>query len=138
MPLVHVPIPPDWLEPTQSVWVPFLRKIARRTGNSVAELTGQVLRGEMELHLAWDPDARRAHALAGTNMFLRNGKRVAAWRWLTGARRERWAHLKADLERYMKEHHGCVAITIDAPPYWVEPLKIDGYRPTHVIMEKDL
>ena len=134
--LVHVPLAYGELEGTAPIWMPFLERIARRSRNSIAELAGQVARGEIALHLAWDAEAKQALALAGCRVFLRGGKRVAELVWCTGAGRHLWLPLLDDIERYHREHLGCVGMNAVARRGWLRELKRRGYRPTHIVMEK--
>jgi hypothetical protein len=94
--------------------------------------------GETEIHLAWDHDERKAHALAGTQIVLRGEDRVGVIRWLTGAKRDLWLPLFAELENYMRERHGVVGMKTDARPGWKKTLQSNGYRLTHIVMEKEL
>lgn len=136
MSLVLVSIPHDQLIGTQHVWLPFVEKIARRTRNSVDELSGQIASGEIQIHLAWHPIDKRAHALAGTRLFLRGGCKVAELVWCTGDGRKHWLPLLDEMEA----HHraiGCVGMNALARFGWMRELKERGYRATHVMLEKD-
>ena len=137
MPLVLVPIPSCELERTAPVWLPFVQRIAQRTRNSLAELVAQIRCGEVHIHLAWDPAAGKAHALAGTRILLRDGERVGELVWTTGSGRRHWLPLIDDLERYHREHLGCVGMHAVARKGWTRELVRRGYRITHLVFEKD-
>ena len=137
MPLVLVPIPCRDLARTAPVWLPFVERIAERTRNSVAELLTQIRCGEVHLHLAWDPATRAAHALAGTRILRRGGQRVGELVWATGSGRRHWLPLIDDLERYHREHLGCVGMNAVARKGWTRDLEARGYRVTHLVFEKD-
>ena len=137
MPLVLVPIPRDHLAVTASVWLPLVGRIAKRSRNRLAELVHQIASGEVMIHLAWDDGAREARALAGTRLFLRGGRPVAELVWCTGGGRKDWLPLLVDLENYHREAFGCTAMNAVARFGWMKELKARGYRPTHVILEKE-
>src|SRR5262249_52473075 len=136
-PLVLVPVPSEELARTAPLWLPFVARIAGRTRNSVPELVSQIRSGEVHIHLAWDPAARRAHALAGTRILLRGGERVGELVWATGSGRRHWLPLLDDLERYHADELGCVGMNAVARKGWSRDLARRGYRVTHLVLEKD-
>jgi hypothetical protein len=136
--LVHVPLAYHELAGSAPVWLPFLERIAQRSRNSVPELIAQLAQGDIALHIAWDPEAKRAEALAAARIFLRGGKPVAELCWCTGSGRHRWLPLLADIETYHRDHLGCVGMNAVARLGWREDLKARGYRATHIVMEKSL
>ena len=135
--LVHVPIPREHVVGTALTWLPFIERIAKRTRCSVVEHVAEIERGDVLLHLAWEPEEKQAYALAGTRIFLRAGKPFARIVWLWGRARQHWQPLLPVLEQYHCDTLGCVGMAIDAPPYWQRALESEGYRTTHHIMEKD-
>lgn len=137
MSLVLVPIPFDQVQGTANVWLPFVEKIARRTRCSVDELSGMILSGDVHIHLAWEPTAKRAHALAGSQLYWRGGQKVGELIWCTGDGRKHWLPLLDDLEKHHREILGCVGMNAKARFGWMRDLKDRGYRATHVLMEKD-
>lgn len=138
MPLVHVPVPADALEQTVGVWYPFIEKLAQRTRQHVQQLLEEIRSGTVSLHIAWEPEERKAYALLGLRVLLRGDDRVAEIWWMTGMQRERWLGLWPELERYCKEHLGCVSIKAAPRPGWSKEMKARGYRCTHIVFEKDI
>lgn len=138
--LVHVPIPLDVLNSTQmkALWEPFIPSIVQRTRQSTEQVLKQIKDGSVELHLVWDNEEQKAHALAGTRIFLQGDDKVGQIIWATGFDREKWFSLISDLERYHKEHHGCIEMTAIARPGWKRDLQQHGYRVSHVLVEKRL
>lgn len=135
--IVLVPIPTDLLGPWQNVWFPFLEQIAQRSRNSIPELMGHIVSNEIHIHLAWEPETKTAHALAGTRIILRGGNRVGELVWATGSGRKHWLPLLADLESYHRDHLGCVGMNAIARRGWLKDLRARGYRITHLTFEKD-
>jgi hypothetical protein len=138
MNLVHVPIPYAALEQTAHVWTPFIEKVIQRTGESMEQLLDVIRSGEIALHLVWEPEAQKAHALAGVRIVLRGADKVGELMWLVGENRKQWLHLFADFEKFHKEHLGCVAFRARPRRGWVNDLKPLGYRVTAFLVEKDL
>jgi hypothetical protein len=58
--------------------------------------------------------------------------------WLTGRGMKEWQHLLPQMEKYLKEHKGCVEIRPICRPGWSRLLKQRGYKTTHYVMEKKL
>lgn len=136
--IVHIPIPTEYVRHTAHVWLPFVERIVRRSKNSIPEMVFQIERGDLLVHLAWDPDAKRAHALGLTHIFLQGGKRVGVLAFHWGRDRRKWEHLLPEIEQYHKNYLGCSKFHIHAPLYWERPLEQCGYKTTHHIMEKEL
>ena len=134
---VHVPIPFDALSKTQPHWLPFVQRIGERSRCGVKQHLDEIASGQVQIHLAWDRAEKRARALAGTEIHLRGADRIGVLVWCTGSMRELWFPLLNDIERYMREYHGCAGIRAIARPGWSKLLKQNGYRLTHVVMEKD-
>jgi hypothetical protein len=95
------------------------------------------MRNEVQLHLAWDPDEKRAHALAGTRIILAGDTRRGELIWTTGLNRARWLPLLADLETYHRDRLGCAGMTAVCRPGWRRDLRARGYRVTHLVMDKE-
>src|SRR5262245_4279220 len=91
--LVHVPIPHQYVVQASHRWLPFIERIAKRTKCSVVEHVCEIERGDVQLHLAWEPEEKQAYALAGVRLFLRAGKPVARIVWLWGKNKELWKPL---------------------------------------------
>jgi hypothetical protein len=138
MNLVLVPIPPDYAAGTMHVWLPFLESVSDRTKCGVQQHVDEVLTGRVQLHLAWEPEAKKAHALAGVHLLKRGTDTVAEVIWATGSGREHWFPLLGQIEQYHREHDGCAAVRAIARLGWSRALKANGYRTTHVVMEKEL
>lgn len=136
----HVPIPTDRksLEETAPFWQPFIASIVQKTKQSEAQVLDQIVKGEVALHLAYEPDENKAYALAGVTIFLQGEDRVARFMWMTGFSRQMWTDLLPSFETYHKEHLGCVEMRALCRPGWKNELKKQGYRVTHLLMEKRL
>lgn len=137
MTLSLVPIPPDYLEGSRPLWFPYLASIAERSGNDVNEKIRMLCAGEAQAFLIWDDEANRARAFIGVRYAGRGPDRIGELIWLMGENRAAWVHLFGDLEKYLREHQGCVALKAIARPGWSKHLKASGYRLTHVVMEKE-
>lgn len=133
--MILVPIPQDHLRGTAHEWLPFVEKIAQRTRCPVDQLVTEALTGLVHLVLIWDAQEKKAYALIGLRVMMRGEDRIAEWIWMSGRGRERWQSLLPDLERYVKEHMGCVAIRAIARKGWSKVLT--GYRLTHVVLERE-
>ena len=137
MTLILASLPSSAVEETAPIWLPFVEQIAKRNGEHLDRLIHQIMSDEVQLHLAWDPGARVAHALAGTRIILCGDKRRGELIWTTGLARGRWLPLLADLETYHRDQLGCAGMTAVCRPGWRRDLRAQGYRVTHLIMEKD-
>jgi hypothetical protein len=135
--LALVPIPPDHLEGSRPLWFPYLASIAERSGNDIAEMVRMLSAGEAQAFLVWDGEGKRAHAFLGVRYAARGHDRIGELIWLTGENRAAWVHLFGELETYLREHQGCVAIKAIARPGWSKHLKSSGYRLTHCVMERE-
>jgi len=135
--LILASLPSSAIAETAPIWLPFLARIAKRQGVPPHQLVAQVMSDEVQLHLAWDPAAREAHALAGTRIILCGDKRRGELIWTTGLARARWLPLLADLETYHRDHLGCAGMSAVCRPGWRRDLRARGYRVTHLVMEKD-
>jgi len=117
-------------------WMPFLPKIAQRSGESIDELFDLIEQFQVQIALVWDGE--KAHALVGLRVVRRGNDLVGDIVWLTGTARKEWQHLLPDLERYLKEHCRCSVIRPICRPGWSRLIKPQGYRTTHYMMEKTL
>jgi hypothetical protein len=138
MNLVHVPIPYAALEQTAHVWTPFIEKVIQRTGDTLEQALSVIRSGDIALHLVWEPEAQRAHALGGVRIVIRGDDKIAELIWIVGENRKQWLPLFAEFEKYHKEHLGCVAMRARARRGWVNDLKPLGYRTVSFLVEKDL
>ena len=136
--LVHVPIPREALDQTKGIWAPFIPSIVKRTKQDLAQVLTQIYEGAVQLHLVWNDEEKKAYALAGTRIILQGNDRVGQIIWTTGMERAKWISLLDDLERYHKEHLGCVEMQAIARPGWKRELQQRGYRMSHVLVEKRL
>ncbi len=136
MHFVPIPTSHEALGKTAHLWMPFIRRLAERNHEPLGSLISVIKNGQVQIGLVWDGE--RASALLGW-MFKDVGTtRVAEVHWLTGRGVKEWRHLLPEMERYLKEHMGCVSIRPIARPGWEKFLKERGYRLTHYVMEKAL
>lgn len=135
----HVPVPStqEYLDAFGPHIAPFLPSIAKRARVTPGELAGEILRGEVQAHLAWDDEKQEAKALLGTRMIPRGQDRICELAWMTGKGRHHWQDLLPSVELWAREHMGCAGMRPVARPGWTPTLKAHGYRVTHVVMEKD-
>jgi hypothetical protein len=138
MNLVHVPIPYAALEQTAHVWTPFIERAAHVTGDTPAELTRDILAGDFSLHLVWEPETQKAHALGGVRIILRGENKIAELTWIVGENRKQWLPLFVEFEKFHKEQLGCIKMRARARRGWVNDLKPLGYRTVSFLVEKDL
>lgn len=115
----------------------FLPSIARRGRVPVDQLRAELLTGETQAHIVWNPESQQAVALIGTRIILRGERRLGELSWCTGQGRHDWFDLITQLETYMRDCLGCEGIKAVCRPGWSKQLKAKGYRLTHLIMEKD-
>jgi hypothetical protein len=136
--LVSIPTTRAYLDVCEDRWnwSRFLPGVAKRSRDTVAVLLDEVLRGQTQIHLIVNADDE-AVALVGTQLTQSSQGMVGNLVWLTGTGHRDWDGLFPELERYLKEHLGCVAIRAECRPGWSKHLKAHGYRLTHVVMEKD-
>lgn len=137
MNLVLVPVPLDCVAGTKGFWLPFVESIAEHSRSSVDELVNDVETGRVQVHLAWNPETKIAHALAGVEIVKYADTFVAVVIWATGSGRENWFPLLDEIERCHKEHQNCAAMKVICRPGWKRALQDKGYRMTHLVMEKD-
>ena len=137
MSMQFVPIHPEAVDGTAHVWLPFVERIAKRAHDELDSYIAGIRSGEIQVHIVWDADAKRAVALAGTRLLKRTNGLVCEMIWLTGEGREHWQDMIEDLELYMIEHHGCTGMKAVCRPGWSRVLKARGYRMTHCVMERD-
>jgi len=135
MRFVPIPCRLDDLEKSYPLWAPFLPAISRRSKEPVPDLLAQIGRLELELALVWDENVARA--LLAIRYRQRGDETVAEIVWLTGKSMTDWRHLLPVLENYLKQR-GCVEIKPICRPGWAPFLKQNGYRTTHLMMEKRL
>lgn len=135
MQFVPIPTTPEYLEKTFPHWWPFLPKISRRSKEPVQELLGQIVRRDVQIALVWD--GANARALVGMRFLRRGEDLIGEIIWLAGAGMREWRDLLPQMERYLKDM-GCVEIRPVCRPGWSRFLKSQGYRITHMTMEKVL
>lgn len=138
MTLVLVPVPLDHLEGTAHLWRPYILSIAERSKNDPEAMTAMLYRGEAQAFLVWEPELQKTFAFLGVQYVARGVDRVGQLIWLMGENRAAWAHLFGELETYLRDHEGCKAIKAITRPGWSKHLKSNGYRETHVVMEKEM
>jgi hypothetical protein len=138
MNLVHVPIPISALEQTAHAWLPFVERVIKKTGDSLEQAISIIRSGEVALHLVWEPEAQKAHALVGVRIFIRTTGKVAEMLWMVGDNRKQWLPMLDEFEKYHKEHLGCVAMSAITRRGMLSELKPRGYRTTRFVVEKDL
>src|SRR5262245_38692217 len=135
MHLVPIPTTEQHIEATAQHWAPFLPAIAKRSGERIEDLVSQLLSHEVQPVLIWDGE--KARALLGVRFRTIGTDRIGELVWLTGIGREAWQHLLPELEKYLKDV-GCARCVPICRPGWSRLLKKQGYRMSHVVMEKSL
>lgn len=138
MQLLPVPMTDEHLQRTAQHWLRFLPAIAKRSKEPIRTLFANVMQKDVQPFLIWDEALQCAVAMLGVAYKKRGDDLIGELIWTTGSRRKDWEHLLPELERYLKEHIGCVAIRPICRPGWKPFLKQRGYRETHVTMEKVL
>lgn len=136
-----LPIPPtgEYLEKTQSHWMPLLERVSRGcTGETIDELLNCVWSGFVQIVLAWDEEANRAKALIGVRYVMRGNDKVAELIWSSDRYRDEFDPLLPELEQYLRDHQGCKVCRPIPRMAWTKTLSRAGYKMTHAIMEKDL
>src|SRR5262245_45045148 len=118
-----------------SLWEPFLDGIARRSKESVDDLMVQIARHDVQIALIWDGE--KPCALLGIRLVKRDTDLIGELVWLTGKGRQDWQHLLSQVEEYLR-HMGCVACRPICRLGWSKFLKTNGYKPTHITLEKVL
>ena len=133
-----IPIPTVWdeLVKYEPLWFPFLKDIAKRSKEPISTLWDQIMRGDVQIALVWDGST--PHALIGIRYHRRGADLIAEIIWLTGRGMKQWTHLLPQMEKYLKEHVGCVVIRPICRPGWARLIKPRGYKLTHYVMEKPL
>lgn len=137
MNLALVPIPLDCLEGSAGYWRPYILAIAERSRNDPEAMTAMLFKGEAQAFLIWEPELKKTFAFMGVRYAARGQERIGELIWLMGENRAAWVHLFGDLETYLHEHQGCVAIKAIARTGWAKHLKFSGYRETHRVFEKE-
>jgi len=137
MRLVPIPTTDEHLRGSARHWLPFLSGISRRSRESVEQLIDLISRREVQPVLVWDEVELKAVALAGVRFVMRGKEKIGEVVWLTGTGRKTWQHLLTDLEQYMRDM-GCVECRPVCRLGWARLLKQQGYKATHLTMEKKL
>jgi hypothetical protein len=115
-----------------------LSAATRRTGISAfADIEHAILDGDALLWLALSADGADIHidAVAATRLELTEAGKVCVIVVCGGRNMPRWLPLIAGIEAYANAE-GCRSVRIYGRKGWLRVL--DGYRQTHVIMEKEL
>jgi hypothetical protein len=135
MNFVPIPTTDEYLNATVQHWMPFVPAISRRSKEPVISLLGQIARHEVQLALVWDGE--KARALVGIRFCRRGEDLIGEIIWLTGSGMREWRNLLPQLEQYLKDM-GCVEIRPVCRLGWSRFLKANGYKATHMTMEKVL
>lgn len=135
MHLIPIPTTAEHLGRTANIWLPFLERVAVHSDETMQELVSQVVNFQVRLVLVWDGE--KAHALGGIRVVQMGDQLVGDVVWWTGEDREQWQDLLPELERMLKQH-GCTKCRPIARPGWKKLLQANGYKMTHVMMEKAL
>lgn len=133
MRLVHIPY--DTLADCEGLWKPFLPLVAERTRFTVEELASEAYDDTIQLHLVMDGPIPRA--IVGTRIILTHGRLSGEILWCAGEGAREWFSLMPDLEAWLRGL-GCRSVKAVCRAGWKPMLKRDGYRQTHIVMEKDL
>jgi len=137
MQFVPIPITPEWLSKTIHLWFPFLEHISKRSKEPIRSLGQQIVRGDIQLALAWDEGEQKAYGLFGLCFTMRGDDKIGEVRWLTGHDMKRWLGLLPELEQYFRDC-GCVVVRPICRPGWSRMIRGKGYKITHYTMEKVL
>lgn len=133
-----VPIPPPNLADTRGFWWPYILQISERDRCDPLEKERMLFAEEAQAFLIWDADDKKPLAFLGVRYALRGVERVGELIWLMGEHRAKWVHLFGELEVYLRDQQGCKALKAIARPGWTKHLKVNGFRLTHEVMEKEL
>ena len=110
---------------------PLIRSAIERTDLSdFADIEYDVLSGDQ---LLWLAISDHIEAAATTHLVKTRGKPVCILTACSGAQRDRWLPLFAQIEKYAKDE-GARCMRIYGRKGWERVL--DGYRVEHVILEK--
>jgi hypothetical protein len=138
MKFVPIPTNEQALRKLSRVWLPFLPRIAARSGEPLDGMLDAIISGKIQIALVWDEEAKAARALVGMQYRRLAGELVAEIIWLTGFGSKDWQHLLPEMEQYLKAHVGANKIRPICRPGWWRLLKTKGYRQTHTVLEKSL
>lgn len=139
MRLLPIPCTDEYLEKTQSHWMPLLEKVSRGcTGESMDELLRLVWGHFVQIILAWDEEKNQARALVGVRYVMRGKDKIAEIIWSSDRHRDEFGSLLPELEQFLRDHMGCAVSRPIPRMAWTKMLARHGYRMTHAIMEKDL
>jgi hypothetical protein len=118
--------------------LPLLRAAIARTGLSAfVDIERDILHGHALLWLA-ESSAEGSHkieAAASTSLQQTDAGRVCVITACAGRKMARWLPLIAGIEDYARRE-SCKCVRIVGRKGWLRAL--NGYRATHVIMDKDL
>lgn len=137
MRLIAIPVDDEALRTSSAHWMPFLPLIAKRSKEPLTTLIDRIMRKEMRLVLVWDEQRTRAAALLGVRLHYRGDDLIGELLWLVGDDCKSWQHLLPDVEQMLRDA-GCVECRPLCRPGWSRLLKQQGYKLTHVQMEKVL
>lgn len=130
-----VQIAPEHLQQVLPMVFQKLVEVATRSrGNLSAHgMINQFASGNWQLWIIWDGTVK---AVMGTEVYTNvAGNKVCAVRFLTGEDSGQWLGLLDDLENWAR-FNDCVKLDLVARKGWAR--KLQDYKLTHVLLEKDI
>lgn len=91
-----------------------------RADQTPEEVKSQLQRGGMQLWLAWD---KRPHGICITEVLESARGRTCNLVIVAGEGFASWRHLETEIERWAREHWGCVRLTLVGRKGWIRHLK---------------
>jgi len=130
-------------ENVEQVWPlvePFVKRVCARHADELSE--GGVLedacQGLKQIWLAWDEASQTVQAVVCTTIEeALDGTRTARILFCTGQEREAWQDLIGDVIAWAGQNH-CKRFKAMARKGWSRHLAGFGFKPTHVMFEKEL
>lgn len=102
-----------------------------------ADIVRLIASGAMQLWLAYDDENEKLEGLAITEIAQYPQRKICRFICATGENYERWFHHMEEMEKWGISM-GCDGFQAECRAGWQRPLKDQGYRLSHIIMNKEL
>jgi type II secretory pathway component PulJ len=96
---------------------------------------------KFQIWILWDKKRRKAidkyFGVVVTEIMERKLGKVCHIFIMTGRQRLKWQHLISDIEEFARKEN-CLNMELIARPGWKKVLNQFGYKPTHIVLEKEI
>ena len=97
--------------------------------------------GKFQVWILWDKKQKttldKYFGLVITEIIQKPLGKICHIYMMTGRQRNKWQHLIKDIEEFAKNEN-CLMLELIARPGWKKVLNQFGYKPTHIVLEKEI